>query len=86
MESVTAAAEMYAVTRYDHYLNAVIQQYNAFTKAFNDVVSEGNLDVPFFTPMRQLPLPNVDNAREFLMDLINVQQKIKLPNMARQQP
>ncbi len=77
MESVVASAEMWAVTRYDHYLNAVIQQYNGFTKVFNDVVSEGDLNVDFLKPMRQLPLPNVDAARAFLIDLCNVQQKVK---------
>lgn len=84
MESVLAAAEMWSITQYDQYLNAVIQQYNAFTKAFNEVISEGNLSVPFFTPLRQRPLPNVENAHEFLLDLCNVRQKIKrLPAQMR---
>jgi alkylation response protein AidB-like acyl-CoA dehydrogenase len=78
MESVMSAAEMWAVTQFDPYLNAVIQQYNGFTKAFNDVVSEGNLDVPFFTPMRQLPIPqDVENPAQFLLDMLNVHNRVK---------
>lgn len=78
MESVVASAELWAATNYDHYLNAVIQQYNKFTTVFNDVVSEGDLDVDFLKPMRQLPLPtNVEDAQAFLLDLVNVQQKLK---------
>ncbi len=85
MESVLSAAEMWAVTQFDPYLNAVIQQYNGFTKAFNDVVSEGNLDVPFFTPMHQMPLPeNIENRAQFLLDMANVHKKIRaVPVTAR---
>ena len=78
MESVLSTAELWAVTQHDEYLNAVIQQFNGFVRVFNEIVSEGALDVPFFTPMRQRPLPqNVEDPQAFLLDLCNVRDKIK---------
>ena len=77
MESVMAAAELWAVTENDNYLNAVVQQWNKFTTAFNDVVSEGGLNVDFMQPLRQLPLPEVDDPRQFLLDLCDVELHVE---------
>lgn len=77
MESVMAAAELWAVTENDNYLNAVVQQWNKFTNAFNAVVSEGALNVGFMEPLRQVPLPEVDDPRQFLLDLCNVEVHVK---------
>ena len=78
IESVVSTTELWAVTQHDEYLNAVIQQFNGFTRTFNEIVSEGNLDVPFFTPLRQRPIPeNLDDPQSFLHDLCNVHDKIK---------
>lgn len=82
MESVLASAELWAMTRNDNYLNGVIMQFNKFANAFNDVVSEGNLNVDFFTPLRQLPLPEVKNPMEFLLALCNVEAQIQQPQTA----
>jgi alkylation response protein AidB-like acyl-CoA dehydrogenase len=77
MESVMAAAELWAVTENDNYLNAVVQQWNKFTNAFNDVVSEGGLSVDFMQPLRQLPLPDVDDPRQFLLELCEVELHVE---------
>jgi alkylation response protein AidB-like acyl-CoA dehydrogenase len=78
MESVLAAAELWALTKNDHYANAVVQQWNKFTTVFNNVVSEGALDVDFLQPLHQLPLPEeVDDPQSFLLDLVDVEAQVK---------
>jgi len=81
MEAIQAAGEMWRVYEDDRYLNAIVQQYNAFVKAFNDVISEGNLDTPFLTPVRQLPIPPFEREEDFLRDLMNIRER--LPQAAR---
>ncbi|MEO0563159.1 MAG: hypothetical protein AAF125_13710, partial [Chloroflexota bacterium] len=76
MESVVAAVEMWAVTENDHYLNAVVQQWNKFTTAYNNVVSEGALDVDFMQPLHHLPLPDVDDPQAFLLELARVEDHV----------
>ena len=73
MEALLAACEMWKAAEVDDYLNAVIMQYNAFVNQFNQVVSESALETPFLQPMRQRPLPPVDNPREFLLRLYRLQ-------------
>jgi len=75
-DSVTAACEMWAFFQDDRYLNAIVQQYNAFTKAYNEIVSEGGFTAPFMTPMRHLPLPEIDDPRQFLYDLLDMETKV----------
>jgi alkylation response protein AidB-like acyl-CoA dehydrogenase len=76
MESVMAAAEMWAVTRNENYVNAVVQQWNKFTGAFNDIVSEGALNVEFLNPLRQVPLPDVEDPQQFLLDLCDIEAQV----------
>ena len=73
MEALLAACEMWKVTAEDEYINAVIMQYNAFVNQFNQVVSESALSAPFLPPMRQRPLPRVDDPREFLLRLYRLE-------------
>ena len=73
MEALLAACEMWKATEEDEYLNAVIMQYNAFVNQFNQVVSESALSTPFLPPMRQRPLPRVDDPREFLLRLYRLE-------------
>jgi len=77
MESVLAAAELWALTENDNYANALVQQWNKFTTAFNNVVSEGALSVDFLQPLRQLPLPDVDDPQSFLLGLVDVEKQVK---------
>ena len=84
LESVLSAAELWKVTENDHYLNGIIQQFNGFAKHFNDVVSEGNLMTNFITPLRQLPIPHVDDPKQFLLDLCNVEQQIRRYQLSAQ--
>jgi hypothetical protein len=77
LESVLAAGEFWKVMGDDLYLNVVVQQYNAFVNAFNEIIAEGNLQTAFLTPLRQVPLPEVTNNEAFLRDLIAVQEKIE---------
>lgn len=77
MESVLAAVELWALTERDDYLNGVIMQYNRFANALNNVVSEGGFDVDFLSPMRQLPLPEVDDPTAFLLDLMHIEAQIR---------
>lgn len=76
LESVLAAAEMWQVFANDNYLNVIVQQYNGFVRTFNDVISEGNLQTPFLTPLRHQPLPNVEDKTQFLRDLINLEAQL----------
>lgn len=77
LESILAAAEFWKTMGDDLYLNVIVQQYNAFVKAFNDIISEGALQTPFLTPIRQVPLPEVENNEVFLRDLLDVEAKIR---------
>ena len=65
------------MTDNDHYLNAIIMQYNDVAKLINRIISEGYFDVPFIEPLRHLPLPAVDEPRQFLLDLLNVKGQIR---------
>jgi hypothetical protein len=60
----------------ERYLNVVVQQYNGFVQAFNDIVSEGNLQTDFLTPMRHVPLPEVEDNEAFLRDLLALEDKV----------
>lgn len=71
LESIQSAAEFWKVTGEDQYLNVVIQQYNSYVKAFNEVIIEGGLQTDMLASMKQLPLPQVDNHVEFLRHLLN---------------
>jgi len=73
MEALLAACELWKVTEEDEYLNAVIIQYNAFVNEFNQIISESALQTDFLRPMRQRPIGDVDNPREFLERLHNLQ-------------
>ena len=84
LESVLSAAELWKVTENDHYLNGIIQQFNGFVKHFNDVVSEGGLMTNFMTPLRQLPLPNVSDPKQFLLDLCNVEKHVRCYQLTAQ--
>lgn len=77
LESVLAAAEMWKVIANDDYLNVVVQQYNSFVKAFNDIVSEGNLNTPFLSPERQRPLPQVENNEVYLRKILDIETAIR---------
>ncbi|MCA9913628.1 MAG: hypothetical protein KC496_09780 [Anaerolineae bacterium] len=71
LEALLASAEFWKLYG-DLYLNAVVQQYNGFTKIFNDIISEGVLDTPFLTPLHHVPLPEVEDNEAFLRDMLNV--------------
>jgi alkylation response protein AidB-like acyl-CoA dehydrogenase len=76
MEAIQASAEFWKVYGDDRYLNAIIQTYNGFVKAFNDIVSEGNLETPFLSPIRQLAMPEVEKEEDFLRDLMDIRNKV----------
>ena len=77
LEALLAAVELWKVTANDHYLNAIIMQRNETTKLMNRMISEGCLAVDFVPPMRQRPLPQVSDARRFLLDLLDVKGQIR---------
>lgn len=76
LEAVLASAEFWQVMGDDLYINAIIQTYNGFVEEFNKTVSEGALQTAFMTPLRQRPLPEVEDNVAFLRDLMNVQDKV----------
>ena len=82
MEALLAACEMWKATDEDEYLNAVIMQYNAFVNQFNQVVSESALSAPFLPPLRQRPLPPVDDPREFLLRLYRLEDHFSFQRAA----
>ena len=77
LEALLSAVELWKVTDNDHYLNAIIMQYNEVGKLVNRVISEGALEVEFLAPLRQLPLPSPDDPRGFLMGLLDVKGQIR---------
>jgi len=77
LEALLSAVELWKVTGNDHYLNAIIMQYNDVAKLINRIISEGYFDVPFMEPLRQQPLPDVDNPRQFLLGLLDVKGQIR---------
>lgn len=78
VETLVAACELWKVTAENNYLNVVLQQYNKLTRIVNDIISEGAFSLDFLTPLRQLPLPKVDDVRAFLLSLADVQKQVKL--------
>ncbi len=77
LEALLSAVELWKVTENDHYLNAVIMQYNDVGKLINRIISEGDLAVNFIEPLRQLPLPKPDDPRAFLLSLLDVQGQLR---------
>ena len=77
LEALLSAVELWKVTANDHYLNAIIMQYNDVGKLANRIISEGDLAVDFIEPLRQLPLPTPDDPRAFLLGLLDVKGQIR---------
>ena len=77
LEALLSAVELWKVTENDHYLNAVIMQYNDVGKLINRIISEGGFPVAFIEPLRQLPLPKPDDPRGFLLGLLDVKGQIR---------
>lgn len=82
LEAVLAAAEFWKVMDDDLYLNIVVQVYNQFVKAFNDIVSEGVLQTNFMQPIRHIPLPEVSDNETFLRELLDIESKVKQMRLA----
>ena len=77
LEALLSAVELWKVTANDHYLNAIIMQYNDVAKLINRIISEGDLPVEFIEPLRQRPLPQVEDPRAFLLKLLDVKGQIR---------
>ena len=77
LEAVLSAVELWKVTGNDHYLNAIVMQYNEVGKLINRIISEAFFEVEFVDPLRQLPLPTVADPRQFLLDLLDVKGQIR---------
>ncbi|MDE2855251.1 MAG: acyl-CoA/acyl-ACP dehydrogenase [Chloroflexota bacterium] len=77
LEALLSAVELWKVTENEHYLNAIIMQYNEVGKLINRIISEGDLAVDFIKPLRQLPLPQPEDPRAFLLDLLDVKRQIR---------
>ena len=77
LEALLSAVELWKVTSNDHYLNAIIMQYNEVGKLLNRIISEGDLPLDFIEPLRQLPLPKVNDPRGFLLGLLDVKGQIR---------
>ncbi len=77
LEALLSAVELWKVTGNDHYLNNIIMQYNEIVKLINRIISEGYFELPFMNPLRQLPLPKVDDPQSFLLSLLDVKGQIR---------
>lgn len=82
LEALLASAEFWRVMNDDLYLNAIIQTYNGFVSAVNEVISEGALQVEFMQPMRQVALPEVEDNEQFLRDILAIQSKLEMMRTA----
>ena len=77
LEALLSSVDLWKVTENDHYLNAIIMQYNEVGKLINRIISEGAFDVDFIEPLRHLPLPAVDEPQHFLLKLLDVKGQIR---------
>ncbi|MCY3918042.1 MAG: acyl-CoA/acyl-ACP dehydrogenase [Chloroflexi bacterium] len=77
LEALLSAVELWKATENDQYLNAIIMQYNDVAKLINRIISEGDLAVDFIEPLRQLPLPQPDDPRGFLLGLLDVKRQLR---------
>lgn len=79
IESILAAYDLWYLSGNDSYLNAIIQQYNGFVIHYNNVISEGDLEIEFLEFAKQLPLPDSisEDPRGFLLDLINIENIVE---------
>lgn len=77
LEALLSAIELWKVTENDNYLNAIVMQFNDTGKLINRIISENGFDANFIQPMRQLPLPKVEDPQQFLLDLLNVKAQIR---------
>ena len=77
LEALLSAVELWKATGNDDYLNAIIIQYNEVAKLINRIISEGDLPVAFIEPLRQLPLPQVDDPSGYLLGLLDVKGQIR---------
>jgi len=77
LEAVLASAEFHAVMNDDLYANVIVQTYNGLVNTFNEIISEGALQTNFLTPLRQKPLPEVEDNRSFLRNLLDIKSKIE---------
>lgn len=77
LEAVLSAVELWKVTGNDHYLNAIVMQYNEVGKLINRIISEAFFELEFVDPLRQLPLPAVADPRQFLLNLLDVKGQIR---------
>ena len=77
LEALLSAVELWKATANDDYLNAIIMQYNDVAKLINRIISEGDMPVEFIEPLRQLPLPQVEDPRAFLLKLLDVKGQIR---------
>jgi alkylation response protein AidB-like acyl-CoA dehydrogenase len=76
MESVLSAGELWKIAG-DEFLNVVVQAYNALTKAFNDIISEGNFNIEFMTPIRQVAMHEPEDKVAYLRSLVNIPERWK---------
>lgn len=77
LEAILAACEFWKVTGDDNHLNVIVQVYNDFVKAFNDIISEGALDTPFLQFLRHQYMPQTDDNEAFLRGLVSIQPFIE---------
>ncbi len=77
LEALLAAVELWKVTENDNYLNAIVMQYNEAAKLLDRIISEGAFAVNFVEPLRQLPLPQVEDPQRFLLGLLDVKGQIR---------
>ena len=77
LEALLSAVELWKVTENDNYLNAVVMQFNDVAKLINGIISEGSFEVDFIQSMLQLPMPEVKNPTQFLLDLLDVKGQIR---------
>ena len=77
LEALLSAVELWKATANNHYLNAIIMQFNDVGKLINRIISEGDLAVDFVQPLRQLPLPKPEDPRAFLLGLLDVRRQLR---------
>lgn len=77
LEAIQASAEFWYVMGDDLYANVIIQTYNSFVTAFNEIISEGALQTDFLAPLRQQAIPEVSDNETFLRNLLDIQSKVE---------
>ncbi|GAB1420834.1 hypothetical protein MASR2M15_09580 [Anaerolineales bacterium] len=76
LEAILASCEMVAILG-EAYYNIIPQQYNRYINMFNEYLCESAFEIELISPVRQRKLEQPADVRGYLLDLLDVRNKIQ---------